>query len=333
VRRVNALLAVMVTGLLAVAPAPERLPALAEELARRHASHEVRSPGGTTLPLFTAPGGETPLLTVDRMTRCLETVSEAEAWPAAWLVVRDARWGFDLILGVRLESDGTPADLDPVLAVPGREWDAAQVERAIRDATGKKPPRGRGVVIQTFTTRTEVTYVYDAPPPAAAGMGLMALLPPGAILRDATLIDLADGRLHTLALALEEARFEASACFTCGERLRGHADTGKITLVLAGEAAIEARLDLGPTFERAGVVPWLPRYGCEAGDTDPARASLPPAERFAGREPIELLAPADVDGDGLAREIVLPLRAKGCEGSERLIVRVMADPIRLVVEP
>ena len=284
------------------APAPERLPRIAAALAGHLGGLAVKLPDGSEAQVFGAPPA---VLDEARLLTCLETIGEAGGWPEAWLVVQDASRTYDVVLRVALSESGEPLPPEPVFATPRREWDADSIEEALREATGKRPPRQRerNVVIQGFRTRIETTYVYEAPKTGREPGGLMSLLPPGAVLREARAVDLGDGRPHTLAIVLEEGRFVPSACSGCASRILGHADTGRIGLVLAGAKGIEDRLDLTTLLRGVGEGALLPRFACEPGDESPGEGDRDYAERFAGREPTRLIALEDRTGDGSPLEI------------------------------
>lgn len=277
-------------GEAARAPAAERIPELARDLAARLAGRKVSDPGGGQLDVFGAEDATpSPFLTPDRLARCLATVSEAEAWPSTWLVVQDTSKASDLVLRIRLEGEGRIADPDPVFLAARRvEWDGAAIDRAAREATGSKPPREKNMVVQSFTKRTETTYVY-APSGGEQAQGLLALLPKGALIREAKRIELGDDKLHTLALVLVDAKFVPSDCATCAARATGHVDTGKVLAVLAGEKALEHTLDLTPVYREHGAEPFLPRYACAPGDEAAPSGGPAVASRFAGRESVPLL--------------------------------------------
>ncbi len=311
------------------APAADRIPELARDLATRLEGRTIRLPGGAQAPLL-AGGDSTPapLLTTDRLVQCLTTLTEASAWPAAWLVVQDASRNFDLVLGMRLGEDGRVAEPDPVWTAPRREWDARAVEDASREATGKKPPRGRSVVVQSFSRRTETTYVYEPGEADRDAKGLLALLPKGSLIREAKRIDLGDGGLHTLALVLVEARFVPSDCGSCASRAVGHIDAGKVLVVLAGEKTLEDTLDLTGSFSEQGAQPFLPRYECAPGDEDASFARKSVSERFQGREPIVLLSLVEEKGDGKASRFTLPVRSD-CTHRSTMVLQALGGPPRI----
>jgi hypothetical protein len=314
-------------GAMAKAPAvppPDAAPALAESLAARLEGRTVRLPDGSEEAVLGPRGA---ILTADRAATCVTTLFEAEGWPASWLVVQDAARPFDLVIHVVLAEDGSIAPPDVLFAAPRREWDAESLETAVKEATGKKPPREktRSVVVQSFTTRVVTTYVYKPPKGGKDAGGLAALLPEGAILRDAHGVDLGDGERRTLALVLFDARFVPSSCDSCPARRLGHADAAKkVELVLAGEKALEDTLDLTPMLRGTGGEPLVPRFACDARDAADGAAASSYEERFGSREPARLVTPQDLNGDGLALEIALPGEFLDCARHTAIVVGV--DP-------
>ncbi len=320
------LLTSVLAGQKVTTPAPERIPDLARDLASRLEGKSVRIPDGREIPLLGDPrSAPSPILTVDRMVQCLSTVSEAGAWPETWLVVQDSGREFDLVLRIRLGEDGRIVDPDPLFAAPRGEWDGETITAAARAATGKKPPRLSNVVVQSFTTRTETTYVYEPSGADRRAQGLLALLPKGSLIREAKRVDLGDGKLHTLALVLVDARFVPSDCKSCASRAVGHVDTGTVLAVLAGEKALEDKLDLAAELSKAGVRPFLPRYACWSGDDAEEFSKRPVNERFRDRPIAPLLDLVDFDRDGKPREIVLDL-ALDCERRLRVVLAVASEP-------
>lgn len=281
----------LVTGLLlapfllavAATPAPDRLPALAADLERALEGAKVRTPDGAeTGVLGTA-------LDRERIAASLATISEAEGWPASWLVVQDLGLDWDLVLRVRLDEAGTLVRPETIFATSRREWDDDAFDAAYREATGKKPPRerSRNLVVHSFAKRVVTTYVYEVPT-GSERKGLLAMLPEGSLLREAKSVSLGDGRHHTLALVLVRPRFVPSTCADEREIARGHEDEGEVLLVLAGEKALEGRLDVSDRFvPEGGGAPRVPRYPCREGDA--AETSSPIADRFRDRATLPLL--------------------------------------------
>jgi hypothetical protein len=132
-------------------------------------------------------------------------------------------------------------------------------------------------------------YVYDLPPTGAAAKGLLALLPEGSLIREAQAIDLRDGKHHTLAIVLVRPRFVPADCSTDAGRRKGHRDSGGILLVLAGESALEDKLEITETVRTAAGDALLPRFPCEPGDVEPGAIDALVDRRFEGREPVSLL--------------------------------------------
>jgi hypothetical protein len=305
-------------------PSPDRAPALAASLAAQLEGRTVRLPDGSDEAVL---GREGAVLSAERVTTCIATLFEAQGWPSSWLVVQDAARPFDVVIHVVLGEDGSVLPPDVMFAAERREWDADALEAAVKEATGRKPAREktRSVVVQSFTTRVVTTYVYEPPKSGAKAGGLAALLPDGAILRDAHNVNLGDGGRHTLAIALLGARFVPSDCASCPARVFGHADAAaKVLLVLAGEGALEDTLDLTAGLKGTGGEPLLPRFRCAEGDASPGAADRPYEERFAKREPERLVTLADLNGDGLPLEIALPAEIVDCARHTALVVGV--DP-------
>lgn len=305
-------------------PSPDRAPQLSASLAARLEGRRVRLPDGSEEAVLGAPGA---VLTPERVTTCVATLYEAEGWPSSWLVVQDAGRTFDVVIHVVLGEDGSVLPPDVLFAAPRREWDADSLAAAVKEITGRKPPREktRSVVVQSFTTRVVTTYVYEPPKAGKKAGGLAALLPEGTILRDAHNVDLGDGNRHTLAIALLSARFVPSDCASCAARVFGHADAAaKVLLILAGEGEIEDTLDLTASLRGTGGEPLLPRFRCADGDASPGAADRPYEERFARREPARLVVLDDLNADGLPLEIALPAEFIDCARHTTLVAGV--DP-------
>lgn len=306
------------------APPREGLPALADALHSLLDGRTVRAPDGRQELLV---GGEAPLLTRERLVACLESISKTGAWPAAWLLVQDAARAYDVAIPLRLDTRGRIELLDAPVALARRDWSEGAIEEAFRDASGRKAPRLRNLVVQSFARRTATRYVYTPPAGGKERRGLMALLPEGSLLREARIVPLGDGKLHTLALVLSRAGFEPAACGGGAGDLLGHADWGELAAVLAGEQALEDRLDLTPALLSGGTRLLLPRYACEPGDEREGEAARPPEERFRSRETVRLLALEDLDGDGRALEAAFTFGVEVGAGGIELRRAVLAvDP-------
>ena len=125
-------------------PEEDALPELAIQLADHLRGRTVTAPGGDVVTVV-ADSGEPPsraLLDTVRLEACVRTVSEADAWPSAWLVVQVEAEEFDLVLPVRLDDDGRIENPEPVFAAERREWTVDTLREAIRSATGRKPGGG-----------------------------------------------------------------------------------------------------------------------------------------------------------------------------------------------
>jgi hypothetical protein len=311
-------------------PAAEQVGQLAGDLGARLLGRTIQASDGSRVTLFGAEDAiPPPILTPDRLSRCLATISEAQAWPSAWLVVQDTSRKDDLVLRIRLAEEGRIADPDPIfMAARREEWDAPAIDRAVREATGSKPAREKNVVVQSFTKRTETTYVYE-PSREEHAQGLLALLPKGALIREAKRIELGDGKFHTVALVLLDAKFVPSTCSSCAARATGHVDTGKVLAILAGEKALEQTLDLTPVYREHGAEPFLPRYACAPGDEAAApRAEGETGSRFGGRESVPLLMLERAPGG--ERSFRLPIR-DDCEHRSSVTLAVSSDPPRIRV--
>ena len=313
-------------------PPPEAVPELAAQLADLLGGRTVTAPDGATVPVMVpieAEGSE-GLLDATRLEACLRTVGAAEAWPSAWVVVRVEAVTFDLILPVRLDDDGRIEEPEVVFAATRREWTVDALRDAIRSETGRKP-KGRtwNVVVQGFTTRVEHRYVYETP---TERHGLLELLPEGTLLREATTVKLPGGGRYTLAVVLQEAELVPSSCDDCVSRMIGHADTGRILLVLASDTQVEDELDVTPLLAGSASRPLLPRYACDEGDRDLSRGETPIGERFAGRREVELIRLQDLDGDGLALEISLLSGVLDCEAHSVLLGVDPSAPELLVID-
>ncbi len=265
-------------------PSNDALPALASSFAGRLADKTLRAPDGSDVALGT-------LLDAGRTETCLRTIAEGGGWPASWLVVSDSTKPYDLVLRVALAPDGSIADPETVFLASRRSWDDASFEAAFHAATGKKPPRERqrNVVIQSFTKKVVTEYVYDLPATGSGAKGLLALLPEGSLIREAPAIDLRDGRHHTLAIVLVRPRFVPADCSTKEGRRTGHRDSGGILLVLAGETALEDKLDITEIAREASGQVLLPRFACEPGDAEPGAIDALVDAKFEGREPVRLM--------------------------------------------
>jgi len=306
-------------------PTEEEIPALAYMLFEQLREKDVKLPDGTMVRVAGMPSrqieGVSVLLTPERVEECLYTVGEAQGWPETWVIARDETYSFDLVFPVRLTIDGRIENPDPVLAMARREWDVAELRRAVREATGRKP-RGRDwtLVVQGFTRRVIEHLVYEVPP--RPDRGLMALLPEGTLLREASAVDLGDGRHHTLAIVLEQAEFVPSRCGSCAARLYGHADTGRIFVVLTDDERIEDRVELTSYLLGEQGRPLLPRYECTDEDRDPEARKVPHEERFAERATVTLIRLRDLDGDGHALELSLVAGFEDCGKHETIVVGI-----------
>jgi hypothetical protein len=310
-------------------PAPPRsedLPALAASLAEALQGKTVTLPSGESIAVVASEGDA--LLSPKRIEQSLATIGEADAWPSAWLVVQDSGRDFDLVMHVRLEASGGVEAPDVVFAAPRREWDDAALESAVKAAGGKAPKeRRRNLVIQSFSKRVETTYVYEVPKQAKGDKGLAPLLPEGSLIREARSVELGDGRRHTIAIVQLRPTFLPSDCRSCEDRFHGHADAGPVSIVLAGETALEDTLDVTEALRGSGKKALVPRYACTEDDAQVLRAGG--TERFGGREPIRLLELADYDGDGQALEVALDGEFLECNRHGSVVVAIDAKESKL----
>jgi hypothetical protein len=298
------------------APADSALPALAASLASRLAAKTLRAPDGSDVAIGT-------ILDAARAETCLRTIGKGGGWPASWLIVSDGTKPYDLVLRVALAPDGTIPEPETTFLAPRREWDDAGFDAAFKAATGKKPPheRERNVVVQSFTRKSVTQYVYDLPATGKGAKGLLALLPEGSLIREATAIDLGDGKHHTVAVILMRPRFVPADCATAEGRRTGHRDEGGIVLVLAGESALEDRLDVTEQVRAATGATLLPRFTCVPGDVEPGAINALVDGKFEGREPVRLLdfsgrtAESPIDG------LPIVVGVKRADGSFKLFTR------------
>ena len=262
------------------------------------------------------------ILTPEQTEECLATVTEAGAWPDAWLIVQDGSIDEDLVIHLKKPVEDGRIKVVEHFMTPRVDWDAAALKNAYRARTGKKL-RGRSlnIVIQGFSTRTETIWVYED---TAEDDGLLALLPEDSILREARSIDLGDGARHTLAVVLTDPRFRPADCSDCRGRTFGHSDTGQINLVLAGEQEIVSILDITPYLFGYGEEPLLPRFVCMEGDPTGEPETSTVEEWFHRRTPVNLLNLVDHDLDGRRLELVLPAAYVECGHVTELVVGV--DP-------
>jgi hypothetical protein len=307
------------------APALETIPSLAASLADRLHGTTVKTPAGAEIAIVERDGPA--VLSLPHLEAALKTVGDAQGWPSSWLVVQDQALDFDLVMHVRLSAAGGVEVPDVVFAASRREWDDAALEAAVREATGKKPPREKtqSLVVQSFSKKTETSYVYNVKKPAPGDKGLLPLLPEGSLIREATSVDLGDGQRHTLALVLVHPRFVPSSCTSCRDRLYGHADAGQVLLVLSGETKLQATLDLTETLKGKGKEALLPRYACTQEDEGDKPHENEIEKRFQGREPLHLLALEDYDGDGVARELALEGEFTDCQKHASVVAGIMKD--------
>ncbi len=297
-------------------PTEAEIPALAVSFAERIAPRKVFAPDGKEVPLST-------LLDATRVEHCLRTIGQASAWPATWLIVQDMTRPYDLVLRVVRGTDGAIADPDPAYLVARREWDDAALEAAVREATGAKPAggRSRNVVVQSFTSQIATTYVYDLPKTGKDAKWLLALLPEGSLLRESTSIDLGDGRRHMIAVVLERPKFVPADCATPEGRKRKHHDDGGIVIVLAGESALEDRLDVTETVRSATGQTMLPRFACAAGDETPGAIDKLVDAKFEGREPVRLLSFTGREAQSELTGASIVVGVKKTDGAFKLFAR------------
>ena len=329
-----ALVATVPAGVAQSVPTAEDIPSLAFMLFDHLREKDVRLPDGTIARVAGLPsrqsGALSALLTPTRVEACLRTFHEAQVWPSAWVVVQDKTYSYDLVFPVTLTIDGRVENPEPVFAVERREWTVDELRTMVKERTGRKPrAKDSNLVIQGFSQRVIEHYVYDIPP--RPDRGLMALLPEGALLREAIPVDLGDGRPHTLALVIERAEFVPSRCDGCAPRLFGHADTGKIYVVLTDDQSIEDRIELTSYLTGEQGRALLPRYECIDEDRDPEARKSPIAERFAEREIVALMVLKDLDRDGRAFEFSLVSSFRDCDNHESIVLGITPGFPRLRV--
>jgi len=270
----------------APAPAPPsdaEIPALTAALAEKLSGRTVFGTDGVEVKVPS-------ILDTTRLERCLRTIGQADAWPAAWLVVQDMGRKDDLVVRVVRGTDGAILEPEPIFLTARRDWDDAALEAAVREATGQKPAgRARNLVVQSFTKAVTTNYVYELPKTGKEAKGLLALLPEGSLLRESAAIELGDGQRHTLAVVLERPSFLPADCSTPEGKKVGHRDEGGIVLVLAGDAALEDRLDVTDVVRAASGGARLPRFACAPGDEVPGVIDKLVEAKFQGREPVRLL--------------------------------------------
>jgi hypothetical protein len=320
------------------------LPAIASEQPSADASSlaasletvTVQLPDGNPARVMALPPGMDGFLTPERIETCLATISEAGAWPEAWLVVQDENRTHDLVMRIRLGEDGRPGTPDPVFAAERRDWDVPSIRNAAREATGRRV-RGRrwNLVLQGFSKRIDQRFVYRVPAGEDAAEGLMALLPEGSILREARSVVVTEGRHHTLALVLQEAEFLPSACDSESALKIGHVDTGKVLLVLAGAKEVVDTVDLTAFLTGPDGVPILPRYRCLPEDEGIDTESEEIVARFADRELWPLIRMQDADSDGRELEFDLLPGYFSCERDRRVKIGIVpgSGELRVLSRP
>lgn len=252
----------------------------------------------------------------DRLATLLAAVDEAEAWPQSWVVVQDATTDEDLVMA--WSADGDRTDVRDAVLVPSREWDAKTLRAAVRGALGRKPSiKFANVVVQGFSKRIVTRYPYD--PPQAASRGLLAALEPGAILRQASNLEV-DGTRRTVAVVFREAEFVPGDCGACPAA--GHVDRARVELVIAGDGGVEHRLDVTERLSGAAFAE-LPRYACGDGETGVPGPDVVGAWFADERAPMEILA-LEPTAAG-ETEVVLPIldRSRGdCAVTSRRVARI-----------
>lgn len=301
----------------APAPSDDALPGLAASLASRIADRKLEAPDGSAVALGS-------VLDAGRIETCLRTISKGGGWPASWLIVSDSTRPYDVVLRIALAADGAIADPETVFYASHRDWDDAAFDAAYLAAVGKKPPRERqrNVVIQSFTKRTVTDYVYELPETGKGAKGLLAMLPPGSLIREAPSVDLGDGKQHTLAIVLVRPRFVPADCSTSEGRKSGHRDAGGVLLVLAGESTLEDQLDITELVRGAGAKDALvPRFACEPGDVEPGAIDALVDRKFEGRESLRLLDLSGRRAESAIAGLPVTVGIKRADGRFRLFAR------------
>jgi len=294
-------------------PADGDLPALASSLAERLAAKTLRAPDGSDVAIGT-------ILDAGRTESCLRTIAKGGGWPASWLIVSDSTKPYDLVLRVALAADGTIADPEAAFLASRREWNDATFDAAFQVATGKKPARERqrNVVIQSFTKKVVTDYVYDLPTTGPGAKGLLALLPEGSLIREASAVELGDGKRRTLAVVLIRPRFVPADCSTGEGRRVGHRDTGGVLIALAGESALEDKLDITELIRATAGDVLLPRVACEPGDVEPGAIDALVERRFEGRESVRLLNLSGGRAESAIAGIPVTVGIKRADGAFKL---------------
>ena len=145
------------------------------------------------------------------------------------------------------------------------------------------------MVLQSFTKRLVTDYVYDLPATGKGAKGLLAVLPEGSLIREASAIDLRDGAHHTLAVILVNPRFVPADCATAAGRKTGHRDEGGMHDRPRAENGLDDSLDITELVTKATGAAMIPRFTCLPGDIEPGAIDALVDARFEGRESVRLL--------------------------------------------
>jgi Methylase involved in ubiquinone/menaquinone biosynthesis len=278
------LLAPLVLAAASMTPAPDRLPALAEDLERALTGAKVRTPDGA------ATGVLGTALDRERIAASLATISEPGG--VARLVGSSCRTSVSI--GTSSSASGSTSRerlsrrrrSSPPRGASGTTTPST---RPIARRRGKSPrARGRGAssCTRSRSGSSRPTSTSFRRAPNGRGSSRCSRKDRYSARRRAS--NLGDARHHTLALVLVRPRFVPSTCADEGEIARGHEDEGEVLLVLAGEKSLEGRLDVSDRFvPEGGGAPRVPRYPCREGDA--AEVSSPIADRFRDRATLPLL--------------------------------------------
>jgi hypothetical protein len=202
----------------------------------------------------------TPPLEPEQWAVLLETIEEANAGEAFWVVVQDEDLTEDLLL--RFEREETELQVSAEARVPRSDANFDDPRGVYRSKTGKATPRkgSREVIVQTFRRRIVAEYRYT-PVPMENREGLLALLDPEDLLRESHRVPGAETPL-TVAVVFRNAVFVPSACEHAGETSD---DLAEASLVLVDRTQVLERFVLDG--DNSPVTRW-PRNVCGSAEQD-----------------------------------------------------------------